>query len=237
MAAVFRREIKGFFYTPVGWLFLCVYLALSGLLFYLNNVLPRSGDVMPLLSMLGYVWMLLTPMLAMRLIANDRAQMTDRLLYAAPVPLWAILAGKYLAAAAVLALSVALSVFYPWILSFYGPLYVPEAATAYLGLLLQGLAFLALDMAVTSRAAHVASAAALALGVNLFVWLASLLASSATLPGFAADAVAFLSLYDRFVPFLNGQFSFASVVYYLLFIACMFAVALSAQADERLGKV
>ncbi|HSK70004.1 MAG TPA: hypothetical protein VLA21_12145 [Candidatus Limnocylindria bacterium] len=235
MGAVFRRELKSFFYTPVGWLFLGVYLSLAGLLFYLNNILPRSSDLMPLLGMLGYVWMLLTPMLAMRLTAAERAGMTDRLLYTSPVPLRSILAGKYLAAAAVLVASVGFSLVYPLILSFYGPVHLPEVLTGYLGLALQGLAFLALDAAVTSRAAHAASAAALAFGVNLFVWLASLLSTSAALPAFVTDTVAFLSLYGRFVPFLNAQLSFASVLFYLLFILCMLAVALAAQADERLG--
>ena len=73
MRAVYHKELRSYFYTPTGWLFITVFLSLAGLLFYLNNILPRSSDFSAFLSMMSYVWMLLTPILVMRLMAERRA--------------------------------------------------------------------------------------------------------------------------------------------------------------------
>ena len=234
MSAVFNRELKNYFVTPTGWLFIGVFLALGSLLFYLNNLLPQSSDVMPLLSMMSYVWMLFSPFLVMRLLAGDRRLMTDRLLYTAPLPVYAIITGKYLAACAVMLAAVILSFVYPLLLSLYAPVFFPEILTGYLGFILQGFAFIALDLMVTSFAGNMASAAALAFGVNLFIWLLSLLSNAASVSGAAARVITFLSLYGRFVPFLNGQMSFANILFYVLFCLCMLSLSVIIVKNERM---
>lgn len=233
MGAVYRKELKGYFHTPAGWLFLCVFLSIGSLVFYLNNLLPRSSDFTPFLSMMSYVWMLLTPILVIRLIAGEHRGMTDRLLLSSPLSISSIIAGKYLAACTMLLIAVMLSFMYPLLIAAYARLYLPEVLTAYLGFYLQGCAFIALDLAVTSPMKSTAGAAAVAFGANLFIWLASLLSSSATVPSAVARAVAFLSLYDRFVPFLSAQFSPANTLFYLLFSLCMLAICVSIQTALR----
>lgn len=225
MKAIYQKEMKSYFFSPTGWLFTAVFLGLSSLLFYLNNLLPRSSDFSPFLSMMSYVWMLLTPILVMRLMAGERRSMTDRLLYTAPLKVSSLVIGKFLAACSVLLIAVVLSLAFPLLLSFYGRLYPMELLTGYLGFFLQGCAFIALDLMVTSNLKNTASAAALAFGVNLFVWLASLMSTSASLPLPLVKGIAFLSLYDRFVPFLSAQFSFANTLFYILFCVSMLAIA------------
>ena len=236
MRAIFGKELKSYFYTPVGWLFASVFLGLASLIFYLNNILPRSSDFLPFLSMMSYVWMLLSPMLVMRLLAGEHRQATDKLLYSAPLSALQIVPGKYLAACTVLFFAVIASLLYPALLSLYAPLYLPEILTAYLGFFLQGCAFIALDLMVTAPTKSSASAAAVAFGANLFVWLISLLSTSASLPRDLAGIIAFLSLYDRFVPFLNAQFSPANLAFYLLFCLCMLALTVSFQKSVRMRR-
>ena len=225
MKAVYFREIKSYFYTMTGWLFTAVFLALSSLVFFLNNILPRSSEFASFFSMMSYVWMLLTPVLVMRLMAGEKRQNTDSLLRSAPLPLSSVVAGKYLAACTVLLIALVISLFYPLMLSGYARVYPAEVLTGYAGFFLQGCAFIALDLMVTTNMKNTVSAAALAFGVNLFVWLASLLAASASVSPLLARAVAFISLYDRLVPFLSAQFSPANTLFYLLFSISMLSLS------------
>lgn len=233
MKGIYQKELKAYFYTMTGWLFLTVYLALASLMFYLNNILPRSSDFAPFLSMMSYIWMLLTPLLVMRLMAAEKRQNTDSLLRSAPISVSAVLLGKYLAACTVLALAVLLSLAYPLMMSAYARVFPAEVLAGYTGFFLQGCAFIALDLMVTATAKHTASAAALAFGINLFVWMTSLLPSSVLLPDIIARVIQFSSLYNRFVPFLNAQFSLANTLFYVLFSLSMLALAVMLVRFER----
>ena len=102
MNAVWKREMQSYFLTPVGYVFMGVFLALSGLMFYMMNLAPRSSDVLLLLGQLSFIWMLLSPVLTMRLLAEERHQKTDQLLLTSPVPVAGVVLGKYLAAVAVM---------------------------------------------------------------------------------------------------------------------------------------
>ncbi len=233
MKAIYKKELKSYFYTPTGWLFVAVFLAIASLIFYLNNLQPRSSDFQPFLSMMSYVWMLLTPILVMRLLSGERRMKTDLLLKSSPLSTLSIVLGKYLAACTVLLIAVGLSLLYPLLVVIYSRLYPMEVLTGYLGFVLQGCAFIALDMMVTSGLRNTVSAASVAFGVNLFVWLISLLPQSAGIPAALSNAISFVSLYDRFVPFLSAQFSPANTLFYLVFSLCCLAVSVTVLHLER----
>ena len=233
MRAVYHKELRSYFYTPTGWLFITVFLSLAGLLFYLNNILPRSSDFSAFLSMMSYVWMLLTPILVMRLMAGERRGMTDKLLQSAPLSVASLVTGKYLAAWTVMLIAVTLSLAYPLLMSACARVYPMEVLSGILGFLLQGCAFIALDLMVTSTVRNTFSAAALAFGVNLFVWLMSLMTSSAAMPAALTRGIAFFSLYERFIPFLSAQLSPANILFYLMFCISMLAVSITMLKLER----
>lgn len=234
MTAVFRRELKGYFQTSTGYLFLVVFLVLSGLLFYLNNLLTRGSDLMPFFDTLSYVWMLLSPVLVVKLLAGERQQATDQLLITSPLSSAAIVLGKFFAAVTVLLIFMALTLTYPLLVAAYARVWVGEVFTAYLGFILQGIAFVALDLMVTGFMKRSATAVAAALGVNLFVWLAGLLGAAPFVSAASGRVITFLSLYDRFVPFLSGQLSFANVLYYVLFSAVMVVATIAAMELKRI---
>ena len=77
MVTIYKRELRGFFYTSMGYVFVGVFLALSGILFYLNNLRPLSGELLLFLSQLTLLLMLLCPLLTMRLICEERQKRTD----------------------------------------------------------------------------------------------------------------------------------------------------------------
>jgi len=220
MRAIYRREMQSFFYTAAAYVFMLVFLTLGSVFFIVGNLNARSGNLLNLMAQLSYLWMLLSPVLTMKLLAAERRQRTDQLLFSSPCSLTSLVTGKYLAACTVLFLTLAATLVYVLIVAIYGTLYLPETLTGYLGLLLQGCAFLALDLFVSSFARSQMTAAVLGLGANLLIFISDVAAAAISAP-FFSGALKFLSLYQRFSPFARGQMSFSNVLFYCLFIFVM----------------
>ena len=217
MLAIWRREMQSYFHTPVGYVFMGVFLALSSVMFYLLIMLPRSSDLMSFIGQMSYLWMLLSPVLTMRLMAEERQKRTDQLLLTSPVSLPGIVLGKYLAAVTVMLLTG----LFVLIVAIYGAVYPGELMVGYLGFILQGCAFAALDLYLSSLTSSPVTAAILAFGANFTLWMLDLLETAVTLP-WLASVMRFFSLYSRNEPFLMGQLSLAGIVYDLSFaLACL----------------
>ena len=234
MLVIFKRDWLAYFRTPVGYVFMGVFLTLGGIIFYLYNLQNLSGDLLAFLSQLTLLVMLLCPLLTMRLICEERQKRTDQLLLTSPVSLSAMIVGKYLAAACVMLLTIALTNVYTLIIAIYGQVYPGEWMTGYLGFTLQSLSFLALDLFVTCFAKNQMTGAVAAFGANFVLWMADLLAGS--LPDFAGKALSFLSLYDRYEPFLLGQMSWSGVLFFVTFIAACLVMAVRVLDARRFSE-
>lgn len=220
MRAIFKRELQAYFYTPAAYVYMGVFLTLGSVFFAVNNLASRSSDLLSLLWMLSYLWMLLTPVLTMRAFAGERSARTEQLMLTSPVSLYGVVMGKYLAACAVLLLTVALSLTYVFITACYARVYPAELFCGYMGFILQGCAFIAVDMLVSARSRTVMTAAVWGLGVNLSLWLVDVLSAAVKAPALV-KALDFISMYKRFQPFELGQFSFADAAYFVLLSALM----------------
>ena len=235
MKTIFKREFLGYYRTPVGYVFMGVFLALAGLIFYLSNLKSLSGDLLSFLSQMTLLNMLLCPLLTMRLICEERQKRTDQLLLTAPVSLASAVLGKYFAAAAVLLLTILCSNLYTLIIAFYGTVYAGEWFVGYLGFTLQSLSFLALDLLVSCFAKNQITGAVAGFGANFFLWMTDLLASNVSV-SWLRDALNFISLYDRYEPFLLGQLSYASVLFFISFIIVCLAGAVRVLDARRFGE-
>ena len=180
MSAIYRREMQSYFYTPAAYVFVGVFLVLSSIFFGVTNLASRSGNLLELMAQMSYLWMLLSPILTMRLIAGERRQHTDQMLFASPCSLSGLVLGKFFAACTVLLIAVGATVMYALIVAVYGKLYVGETAVGYLGLILQGCAFIALDLFVSCFAKSQMTAVVAGIGANLLVWLADVVAKAVT---------------------------------------------------------
>ena len=235
MFIVYKRDLLAYFRTPVGYVFMGVFLTLSGLIFYLYNLQNLSGDLLTFLSQLTLLVMLLCPLLTMRLICEERQKKTDQLLLTSPVSMAGMVMGKYLAAASVMFLTVLLTNGYTLVILLCGRVYPGEWLVGYLGFSLQSLAFLALDLFVTCFAKNQMTGAAAAFGANFLLWMADLLADN--LPaGWLSEALQFLSLYDRYEPFRLGQLSPSGVLFFLTFIAACLVAAVRVMDARRFSE-
>ena len=221
MRAVWKRELQGYFFTAAGYVFLGVFLAVSSVLFYMEILAPRNGDLPTFIGGMSYLWMLLSPILTMRLLAEEKQKRTDQLLLTSPLSLPRLVLGKYLAAVSVLLLAALLTLLYAGVVALYGKVYPAELAACYLGFILQGCAFAALDLFLSGCAATPVTAAVLAFGANFLLWILDLL-ENAVQAGWISAILRFCSLYARNEPFLMGQLSFAGVLFDLsVVILCL----------------
>ena len=235
MKTVWKRELQGYFFTTTGYVFLGVFLAVSSLLFYLLILSPHSAELPTFIGYLGYVWMLLCPVLTMRLLAEERQKKTDQLLLTSPVSLPGIVIGKYLAAVTMLLAAAGLSLFYVLIVVLYGKVYPAELAVNYLGFVLQGCAFVALDLYLSGCAGTPATAAALAFGANFTLWTLDLLETKVQV-AWIAETLRFCSLYRRNETFQMGQLSFAAILFDLSVVVIFLALTVYRLDRRRVGR-
>ena len=231
MLSIWKRELQGYFYTPIGYVFMGVFLTLSSVIFFLTIMHSRSSDLLTFIGTMSYLWMLLCPVLTMRLLAEEKQKRTDQLLLTSPVSLPGIVLGKYLAAVTVMALTVLLTGLFVLIVALYGQVYPGELLVGYLGFVLQGCAFIALDLFISGCTSNQVTAVVAAFGANFVLWMLDLIQSAIRID-WVNSLLSFFSLYERTEPFLMGQFSFASVGYDVFFALAFILLAIH-QMDAR----
>lgn len=232
MLMILKREFKSYFHTAVGYVFMGVFLMIASVIFYMVILKQRSGDLPAFIGDMSYLWMLLSPVLTMKLLAEERQKKTDQLLLTSPVSPAGIVVGKYLAATAVLGITVLLTMLYAGIVAVYGRVWPSELAVCSLGFFLQGCAFTALDLYISGCSQTPMLSAILSFGANLTLWMMDLLADSVSIPQIG-DALSFLSLYSRNEPFLMGQLSFAGIIYDICFVLAFLAAAVYHMNNRR----
>ena len=136
MTAIFKRELKSYLTSMVGYLFIFFVLVLTGIYFSAYQLSGGYSKFETTLSALTFVFLIGVPILSMRVLAEERKQKTDQLLLTAPVSVWDIVFGKYLALVAVFAIPVVIMCVYPLIMSKFGTISYASAYTGILGFLL-----------------------------------------------------------------------------------------------------
>lgn len=146
MTAVYKRELKSYLTSMVGYLFIFFVLIVTGIYFSAYQLAAAYPKFEYTLSALTFVFLIGVPILSMRVLAEEREQKTDQLLLTAPVSVGNIVMGKYLALVTVYAIPVLVMCAYPLIMSKFGDVSFASAYTAILGFFLLGCANLAIGV-------------------------------------------------------------------------------------------
>ena len=120
MIAIYKRELSSYFNSMIGYVFIAALVCFTGIYFMAYNLYSGFPDFSYALMSLMNILMFTVPILTMRSMAEDRRGRTDQLLLTAPVPLWAVVLGKYLAMVTVLFVPVFLAAFCPLIIAANG---------------------------------------------------------------------------------------------------------------------
>ncbi len=150
MWAIYKREIKSFFQSVIGWLFLAAIMALFGLYFYVYNLAYASPYINNTLSATTVILLLAVPVLTMRILAEEKKAKTDQLILTSPVSVGKLVVGKYLAVATIFTIAVVIIGITPLFLRIFGEIPFGESYAAVLGFWLFGLTCIAIGTFISS---------------------------------------------------------------------------------------
>ena len=167
MIAVFRHELGGYFHSLTAYVFGMFLLAFIGIGSMLYNLQAAVSNFEFVLSFGSMVFVVIVPVLTMRVIAEERKQKTDQLLYSLPVTTTQVVMGKYLALLAVYLVPLGIVSLYPLLFSRFGEVYLPTAYGSIVAFFIMGAALLALGMFLSSLTESQGLAAGLGIGVIL----------------------------------------------------------------------
>lgn len=150
MTAVYKRELRSYLTSMIGYLFIFFILLLTGIYFSAYQLTAAYPRFEYTLSALTFVFLISVPILTMRVLAEERRQKTDQLLLTAPVTVGKIVMGKYMALVTVFAIPMVIICLYPILMSKFGTVSFGTAYTAILGFFLLGCANLAIGVFISS---------------------------------------------------------------------------------------
>lgn len=150
MLAVYKKELRSYFTSLIGYVFIAFFLAIIGLYFYLYNISYGYPNFEYVLSGTTFAFMILIPIITMRVMAEENRQKTDQLLLTAPVPTRAIILGKYFALMSVYGIVMLVTCFYPLIITKFGTVNLKIAYASILGYYLLGGALMAVGLFVST---------------------------------------------------------------------------------------
>ncbi len=232
--AIWQRELKGYFASPIAYVVLTVYLFLSGFFFYsiltavVQSTMMQSQfgqgaqpvDVPGIVSRsffgtMSVVLLFMIPMLTMGLIAEEKKRGTIELLLTTPVGNFQAMMGKYLASLSFLVLMFLTSGITISALFIYGQPEWKPILSGYLGLLLYGAALLAVGLFISTLTENQIVAVVITFGVILVLWLIE--SFSAGAQGVARDVLSYLSVIGHLDDFIKGVVDTSNVIFYLTF--------------------
>ena len=231
MCAIYKKELRAYLTSMTGYIFMAVLLAVTSL-YYVANCLVGGYPVFgAILSSVYFVLLIIVPVLTMRSMAEEKRQKTDQLLMTAPVSLWKIVLGKYLAMVTIFLIPMAILCLYPLILLQFGSVSLPMAYTAILGYTLFGAACLAIGLFLSAVTESQVIAAVLTFGVLFFLNMASGIANVIGASGLLASILNALCIYQPFINFVQGMFDLTGILYYVTVI--VLALFLTVQLMQK----
>lgn len=221
MRAIYKRELKSYFCSFTGWLFVAVNLFVMGLYFVVYNMLMGYPTISYVLQSIVFTFIVTIPILTMRVLSEERKNKTDQLILTAPVSVGRIVLGKYLALVTVLFLPTAFMGILPLFLMQAGEFQMGVSYASLLGFFLYGALALAVGLFLSSLTESVVIAAVLSFGVLFLGYImpgiSNLLTTTGT-SGFTTALGRVLACFDmvsRFDTLSSGYFELEAVVYYL----------------------
>lgn len=225
MRAIYKRELRSYFCSFTGWLFVAVNLFVMGLYFIVYNMLMGYPTIAYVLQSIVFTFIVTIPILTMRTLSEERKNKTDQLILTAPVSVGRIVLGKYLALATVLFVPTAFMGILPLFLMRGGEFQMGVSYASVLGFFLYGCLALAVGLFLSSLTESVVIAAVLSFGALFLGYIMPGISNLLTTTGTSSVTAAIgkvLSCFDmvsRFDTLSSGYFELEAVVYYLTAIA------------------
>ncbi len=216
MIAVFKREFRSFFTTPIGYVVMAILFAFSGYFFYGYNLYGGSTDLSGVFSSIfPYVIIIVLPILTMRSFSEEKRQRTDQALFTAPVSLTGIVVGKFLAAMLLFTIALSITLVYGIVIATQVTPDWMVILGNYFGMLLLGGMVIAAGLFFSTLTESQVIAV---LVTVVFSFIIIILDSAATMVAsnvWLTQILSFLSVYTRYIGFTQGIISYDNVFFFL----------------------
>ena len=234
MIAVFKHELRGYFRSLTAYVFGAFLLAAVGLGAVLYNLEQAVSNFEYVFDVGCLAFVVIVPILTMRVIAEERRQRTDQLLYALPITTTQVVLGKYLALLVVFLIPLAVVSVYPMIFAQFGEVYLPIAYGSIFAFFVLGAALIAVGVFISSLTDNQGFAAGIGIAVILLNYYSVSLSESVSATSFGSilALAALILLLGAVVQHLTRNKDLAWGVCMVLFAALVVTVWLDPTAFE-----
>lgn len=214
MTAIIKRELSSYFHTAVGYIVLAVFFYFSGFFFYSYCLHDDSASLSKVFSSMILIIVFLVPLMTMKSFAEEKRQKTDQALLTAPIGLTEIVMGKFIASFLLYLLCNTIFLVDALFISFFtAPDWVANLTTL-LGILLMGMALIAVDLFISALTESQSVAAICSIGVGLFIYMVDSLAARVD-SLFLRRVFYTVSFGRNYLPFSYGVITLSGVVFFL----------------------
>ncbi len=212
MWAVMKKEFKSYFFSPVGYVFIGLFLIMFSIFFYLDVFTYQSTNFEYIFYSGATILTFIVPILTMRTIAEERKTGTEQLLLTSPISITKMVLGKFLAATSIVIITELCTFMYFGILCFFGTPHITTALVTLLGFLLLAISYISFGILASSITENQIIAGVITIGFFILTWF---------LPSINEIFTNF-SLINMFSKFPSGQIDIADTVTFITFtIACI----------------
>lgn len=235
MKTIFLREMRAFFITPMGYVFLAAFIAVMNILFYSVNVVGKSADITLLFPIILIVLMVLTPTLTMRQFSEEYRFRTDLLLMTAPVRESSIVLAKFFAAFCMFLIALVGTLVWPIIVALHATLNMSEILGSYIAVFFAGAAFISLGIFISSLTESQIIASILTFAAFLAIYLLDTVAMTYVDVGWIKSIVRWFSLFSRYDGISRGLLALDDLLYYFSFTAVFLFLTVHVLRKKRLA--
>ncbi len=212
MLAVIKKELKTYFYSPVGYVFIGLFLLMFSIFFYVDVFKYQSTNFEYIFYSGATILTFIVPVLTMKSIAEERKNGTEQLLLTSPLSITKLVLGKFIAATLIVLITEICTFLYFGILCFFGKPHITTALVTLLGFLLLAMSYISFGIFASSITENQIIAGVITIGFFILTWF---------LPQFSSIFTNF-SLINMFSKFPEGQIDIADTVMYISFtVLCL----------------
>lgn len=207
MLAVIKKELKTYFFSPVGYVFIGLFLIMFSIFFYVDVFQYQSTNFEYIFYSGATILTFITPILTMRTIAEERKTGTEQILLTSPLSITKVVLGKFIAATLIVVITELCTFLYFGILCYFGTPHITTALVTLLGFLLLAMSYISFGILASSITENQIIAGVITIGFFILTWF---------LPQFSSIFTNF-SLINMFSKFPTGQIDIADTVTFITF--------------------
>ncbi len=214
MAAIYKRDLRAYFTSPLGYVFIAAFLIVMNSVFFVTNLLTGRNSIASVYTVTLYILIVIVPVLTMRTFSEDYKQKTDQLLLTAPVKASGIVLGKFFAAYTVYFIALLFTIIYVIIVSAVGDVNMASIIGNYIALLGVATVYISIGIFISSLTENQLVACIATLGIFIALFILDY-AYGLVNVGWIKTVLYWLSIFRRYNTFFLGVFSVADFFYYI----------------------